>query len=85
MSRRILQDVTRALFPSRPLAISPISWGARLYDFVTGRRGIDINQPTRLQSYAQLKLLLSLNASLDSDLRREITERLEKLPPIPLE
>ena len=44
---------------------------------MTGRRGIDINQPSRLQAYSQLKLLLALNDSIDPKLREEVNGRLE--------
>ncbi|MEP6706851.1 MAG: hypothetical protein ABJC05_05000 [Pyrinomonadaceae bacterium] len=84
MSRRMLQDVTRDIFSLSAFGDLPYFLGRSLYDFVTGRRGIDLNQPSRLQSYAELKLLLSLNASLDSDLRKEIAHRLETVPMNPL-
>ena len=84
MSRRVLQDVTRDIFSLSAFGDLPYFLGRSLYDFVTGRRGMDLNQPSRLQSYAELKLLLSLNASLDSDLRKEIEQRLETVPTNPL-
>jgi len=46
---------------------------------------MDINQPSRLKTYSQLKLLLSLNASLDPELRSEISGRLESVSLNPLE
>jgi hypothetical protein len=52
---------------------------------VTERRGMDINQPSRLRAYSQLKLLLSLDASLDPRLRDEISTRLEGVSLNPLE
>jgi hypothetical protein len=84
MSRRVLQDVTRDILSLSTFGDLPYFLGRSLYDFVTGRRGMDLNQPSRLQSYAELKLLLSLNASLDSNLRKEITQRLEHVPTDPL-
>jgi hypothetical protein len=39
---------------------------------------MDINQPSRLRTYSQLKLLLALNQSLDPELRDQISTRLEK-------
>ncbi len=84
MSRRMLQDVTRDIFSLSAFGDLPYFLGRSLYDFVTGRRGMDLNQPSRLQSYAELKLLLSLNASLDPDLRKEIEQRLEAVPTNPL-
>jgi len=84
MSRRILQDVTRDIFSLSAFGDLPYFLGRSLYDFVTGRRGMDLNQPSRLQSYAELKLLLSLNASLDPSLQKEIAQRLERVPTDPL-
>jgi hypothetical protein len=40
---------------------------------------MDINQPSRLATYSQLKLLLALNNSLDPNLRDEIGGRAEKI------
>jgi hypothetical protein len=56
-----------------------------VFDFVTGRRGMDINQPSRLQTYAQLKLLLALTDSLDPELRAEVNGRLERVSLNPFE
>ena len=87
LSRRLLEDTARNV-----LALStnvfgdlPFFLGRTVYDVVTGRRGLDINQPSRFRAYAQLKLLLSLSASLDPDLEREISGRLEKVAVNPLE
>ncbi|MBX7174263.1 MAG: hypothetical protein K1X72_25035 [Pyrinomonadaceae bacterium] len=84
MSKRILDDFTRALSISR-FGNFPFFVGKFVYDYVTARRGMDINQVSRFQSYSQLKLLLSLNASLDSDFRNEISQRLEVVSLNPLE
>jgi hypothetical protein len=46
---------------------------------------MDLNQPSRLRAYSQLKLLLSLDASLDPKLRDEIGSRLESVSLNPLE
>jgi hypothetical protein len=85
MTRRALQDVTKnILFVSR-FGDLPYFLGRTVFDFVTGRRGIDINQPSRLHTYSQLKLLLSLDQSLDPELREEIGARLEKVSLNPME
>jgi hypothetical protein len=63
----------------------PYFLGRGVFDFVTGRRGMDINQPSRLKTYAQLKLLLSLNESIDPGLRSEITDRLKTVSLNPME
>jgi len=46
---------------------------------------IDINQPSRLRTYSQLKLLLALTNSLEPELRDEVNGRLEKLALNPFE
>lgn len=79
MSRRVLSDVTRNLLSVSKFGNLPFFLGRTVYDFVTGRRGIDINQPSRLATYSQLKLLLALNNALDPDLRDEISGRAEKI------
>ncbi|MEP6568209.1 MAG: hypothetical protein ABJC10_00405 [Acidobacteriota bacterium] len=85
MSRRALQDVTRNVLSVSGFGDLPYFLGRTVFDFVTGRRGIDINQPSRLRTYSQLKLLLSLNQSLDPDLREQIGNRLERVSLNPLE
>ncbi|HVQ40178.1 MAG TPA: hypothetical protein VMS31_21740 [Pyrinomonadaceae bacterium] len=85
MSRRVLQDVTRNILSLSRFGDVPYFLGRTVYDVVTGRRGMDINQPSRLQTYSQLKLFLSLDRSLDPQLRDEISGRLEKVSLNPLE
>jgi len=85
MSRRVLQDVTRNLLSLSPFGNLPYFLGRTVFDFITGRRGIDFIQPSRLKTYSQLKLLLALNQSLDPELREQITARLEKVSLNPLE
>ena len=84
MSRRVLEDIARNVLGLSRLAL-PYFLGRTVYDFVTGKRGMDINQPSRLKTYSQLKLLLSLSASLDPELREEISRRLERVSLNPLE
>lgn len=85
MSRRVLEDVTRNVLSLSRYGDVPYFLGRTVFDFVTGRRGMDINQPSRLRTYSQLKLLLALNESLDSGLREEIGKRAEKVSLNPLE
>lgn len=85
MSRRVIEDVARNVLSLSKFGDIPYFLGRTLYDFVTGRRGMDVNQPSRVRAYSQLKLLLSLNASLDSDLRDEISKRVERVSLNPLE
>jgi hypothetical protein len=85
MSRRLLEDVARNVLALSRFGDIPYFLGRTVYDYVTGRRGIDLNQPSRMRTYSQLKLLLSLSASLDSQLRDEINNRLERVSLNPLE
>jgi hypothetical protein len=84
MSKRVLEDVARNV-----LAVSrfdlPYFLGRTVYDYVTDKRGMDLNQTSRLRAYSQLKLLLSLDASLDPELRSEVSRRLEYVSLNPLE
>ena len=85
MSRRALQDVTRNILSLSRFGDPAYFLGRTVLDFVTGRRGIDMNQPSRLRTHSQLKLLLSLNQSLDPELREQIGNRLEKVSLNPME
>ena len=69
MSRRVLNDVTRNMLSLSKFGNLPFFLGRTVFDFVTGRRGMDINQPSRLHTYSQLKLLLALNSSMEPELR----------------
>lgn len=85
VSRRVLEDITRTVLTLSRFGDIPYFLSRTVYDFVTGRRGMDINQPTRLRTYSQLKLLLSLDASLDPEFRDEINRRLERVSSNPRE
>ncbi|MCA1577186.1 MAG: hypothetical protein LC794_07470 [Acidobacteria bacterium] len=85
MSRRVLNDITRNVLSLSKFGNMPVFLGRTVFDFVTGRRGMDINQPSRLQTYSQLKLLLALNESMEPDLRNEIGGRLETISLNPFE
>jgi hypothetical protein len=77
MSKRVLGDITSNVLALSQFTSVPYFLGRMFYEFATGRRGMDLNQPSRLRSYAQLKLLLSLQDSLDDTFRDEIAERAE--------
>jgi len=85
MTRRVLQDVTSNVLSLSSFGQPAYFLGRSVFDFVTGRRGMDINQPSRLRTYSQLKLLLSLSESLDPELKRQIDGRLENVSLNPLE
>ena len=85
MSRRVLHDVTSNVLQFSQFSSLPYFVGRYGYDYVTGRRGIDVNQGSRLRSYAQLKLLLSVDNELDKDFKDEIADRLESASLNPME
>lgn len=59
--------------------------GKFIYGFVTGRRGTDLNQPSRMRSYSQLKMILAMDESLNEELRKDIANKVEKVSINPLE
>jgi hypothetical protein len=85
MSHRVVEDVTRNLLALSRYGDIHYFLGRTVFDFVTSRRGMDVNRPTRLRAYSQLKLLLALNSSLDPDFREEIGKRVESVSLNPLE
>jgi hypothetical protein len=84
ISRRVVNDVAKNVLSVSNFGNLPYFLGRKAYDFVTGRRGMDLNQPTRLQSYSELKLLLSFNPTIDPTLRDEIERRIQNVSLNPL-
>ncbi len=84
LSKRVLEDVARNV-----LAVSrfdlPYFLGRTVYEYVTDKRGMDLNQTSRLRAYSQLKLLLALDAALEPNFRAEVSRRLEYVSLNPLE
>ena len=85
MSKRILNDVTTNVLELSKFSSWGYFFGRFIYEFAAGRRGMDLNQASRLQSYAQLKLLVSLDASLDAEFRDDISDRVEAATLNPLQ
>jgi hypothetical protein len=85
MSHRVIEDLARNVLSLSRYGDVHYFLGRTVFDFVTSRRGIDLNQPTRLRAYSQLKLLLALDQTLDRDLREEIGRRIETVSLNPLE
>ena len=84
LSRRFFRDLAKNVLSLSSFGNLPYFVGRKTFDFVTGRRGMDINQPTRLTSYSELKLMLSFNGTIDPGLRNEIEQRLENVSLNPL-
>lgn len=85
VSRRVVNDITRGVLELSPYGDLTYLAGRSAFNFVTGRRGMDINQPSRLRSYSQLKLLLTLNESIDPELASEATRLIEHVSMNPLQ
>ena len=84
MSRRFIDDLAKNIFSLSNFGNFPYFAGRQVYNFITGRRGIDLNQPTRLRSYSELKLLLTFNSEIDPKLRNEIERRVQNVSLNPL-
>ncbi len=77
MSRRLFNDVAKNVLSLSSFGNLPYFAGRKVYGFLTGRRGMDINQPSRMRSYTELKLLLAFNPNINPQLRDELQRRLE--------
>ncbi len=77
ISKRVLNDLTGNVLSLSQFSGLPFFLGRFVYDFVTARRGMDLNQASRLRAYSQLKLLVALDSSLDPSFRGEIARRAE--------
>jgi hypothetical protein len=84
MSGRLFNDVAKNVLSLSSFGNIPYLVGRKTYNFLTGRRGMDVNQPSRLRSYSELKLLLAFNPTLDPKLRSELERRLEAVSINPL-
>jgi hypothetical protein len=79
LSRYAVDDVSRYLFSLTPFGNLNFLIARSVFQFVASKRGIDMHQPSRLRTYSQLKLLLSLNEDFDPDFRDEISRRVERV------
>jgi hypothetical protein len=59
--------------------------GADLYDFYASRHGNAMNKAARLDCYAQFRVQLALDRSLDPGLRKQMQRRVDSLAVNPLE
>ena len=84
MSGRVLNDVAKNVLSLSSFGNIPYFAGRKAYNFLTGRRGMDVNQPSRVRSYSELKLLLAFNSTIDPKLRDELEHRLENVSLNPL-
>jgi hypothetical protein len=85
LSGRLINDITRDVLLISRFGNVYYFLARSTFDFVTSRRGIDVNQPSRLRSAAELRLLLSFNPNISNALRAELNQGLENLSVNPLE
>jgi hypothetical protein len=84
MSGRLFNDVAKNVLSLSSFGNLPYFAGRKVYNFLTGRRGMDVNQPSRVRSYSELKLLLAFNSTIDPQMRTELERRLETVSLNPL-
>jgi hypothetical protein len=85
ITKRVLADVTGNVVNVTAFKGLAFGLGRYVYEFVSGRRGMDLNQSSRLRSYAQLKMLISLDESLDPEFCDELADKIESVSLNPLE
>ena len=85
LSRRLINDIARDVFAVSRFGNVYYFLARSTFDFVTSRRGIDVNQPSRLRSAAELRLLLSFNSNISNGLRQQLNKGLDQLSVNPLE
>jgi hypothetical protein len=84
VSRRVVDDVGRYVVDASPFGDVYLYAVKKLYAMITGRQGIDLNQPSRLKSYAQLRSLLLLKDVFEPELRAVVERDLARLELNPL-
>ncbi len=85
LSKRAVDDVGRYLLHVSPFGDLKLYVAQRVYAMVTGKKGYDLNQPSRALTYAQLKSLLVLKDELDPELRDLILRDTRKMNVNPLD
>lgn len=84
VSRRVVDDLGRYVLDASPFGDLHLWAVKKLYATITRRKGIDVNQPSRLKAYAQLRSLLVLKAVFDPELRAIVERDLARLEMNPL-
>jgi hypothetical protein len=84
ISRRAIDDVGRFLVDASPFGDLKYYATKKLFALITGRKGIDVYQPSRAHSYAQLRSLLILSDILEPELQQIVRRDLERININPL-
>lgn len=85
VSGRTLDDVGKYLLDATLFGDAKFFILKRFWGTFSRRKGIDISQPTRATSYAQLSTLVALEDALDPELNAIVVEALDKLRTNPLQ
>jgi hypothetical protein len=85
LSGRLINDITSDVLSISRYGNLYYFLARSAFDFVTRRRGIDISQPSRVRSVAELKLVLSFEPNISKGLREQLDEGIQRLSVNPLE
>jgi hypothetical protein len=85
LSGRLINDITSDVLSISRYGNVYYFLARSAFDFVTRRRGIDISQPSRVRSIAELKLLLAFGPNISKGLREQLDDGLQRLSVNPLE
>lgn len=85
LSGRLITDITSDVLSISRFGNVYYFLARSAFDWATSRRGIDFNQPSRVRSVAELKLVLSFDANISNGLRGQLDEGLQRLSVNPLE
>lgn len=84
LSKRVLDDVGRYVVDVSNFGDLEYYVAKKLFSMITGKKGIDVSQPSRVRSYAQLRALLVLENALDPELKGLVRRGIERLDVNPL-
>jgi hypothetical protein len=85
LNQRLLSDLGSASVYFSSVPAWGLTGGMALYRFVKGRQGVPTNQRERLDCYAQARIDLALDRSLDADFRSHAQTLLNEMSINPLE
>ncbi len=85
MAQRMVNELTAGIIGLSHFTNWYYYVGADAYDFVMSRHGSAMNLQSRLDCYAQFRVVLALDSSLEADLREDMQRRIDSLSVNPLE
>jgi len=85
LSHVAFEKIGNRVVTGSPFANLVLRFGRTAVRVATRRMGMDLFQPSRGESYSQLKMVLSANAGISSEMRLEIGRRVESVSMNPLE